>query len=577
MQAGFPMKRRMTAIMVGDIVGYSAMMEKSEEKAIARLTTCRTLTSEKVASLDGRIFNTAGDSTLAEFPSAINALRCAVEIGVALAGIDGSDVEPLKMRFGVHVADVAVHGGDLVGDGVNLTARIQQAAAPGAVWVSGVLFDHIRRNSPFAFDDLGERRFKNFSEPIRVYQVRGEMGAHRLQSAPTRSSSDRGKRPSSLAIMPFRVSGGDEDQRFLAEGLTEELIVELGRFKRLHIASRSASFALDSNSDPVSVGEALRVRYVLDGQVRKIGKNFRLGLTLSETEAGSVVWSDKIAHPFEDLWDMLDVTVSKIAATVAGRMEDASMVAARRRPPDNIEAFECVLRGIDHHRLGGVTDDNAREAVKWFSKAIEADPNYAAAYAWRICAASWLPEFDLDEGERDIRRALELDPCDPEANRILGFIELLNHNFDQAKSLSLKAMEMNPTDAYVKARSAAVMTYVGEPLRSLALLDEAEALDPLLPVWCIEERGVALYALERYQEALEAFGRLVFQTYRSRLYRAAALIALDRGDEARMLVEQAIAGNPSLTTPKFMTKESYRDLKKRQTLQERLEQAGLPI
>ena len=199
------MKRRMTAIMVGDIVGYSAMMEKSEEKAIARLTTCRTLTSEKVASLDGRIFNTAGDSTLAEFPSAINALRCAVEIGVALAGIDGSDVEPLKMRFGVHVADVAVHGGDLVGDGVNLTARIQQAAAPGAVWVSGVLFDHIRRNSPFAFDDLGERRFKNFSEPIRVYQVRGEMGAHRLQSAPTRSSSDRGKRPSSLAIMPFRV------------------------------------------------------------------------------------------------------------------------------------------------------------------------------------------------------------------------------------------------------------------------------------------------------------------------------------------------------------------------------------
>jgi adenylate cyclase len=236
-----------------------------------------------------------------------------------------------------------------------------------------------------------------------------------------------------------------------------------------------------------------------------------------------------------------------------------------------------VLRGIDHHRLGGVTDDNAREAVKWFSKAIEADPNYAAAYAWRVCAASWLPEFDLNEGERDIRRALELDPCDPEGNRILGFIELLNNNFEQAKSLSLKAMEMNPTDAYVKARSAAVMTYVGEPLRSLALLDEAEALDPLLPVWCIEERGVALYALERYQEALEAFGKLVFQTYRSRLYRAAALVALDRSDEARTLVEQAIAGNPGLTTPKFMTKESYRDLKKRQALQERLEQAGLPI
>src|SRR5271157_3236415 len=141
---------------------------------------------------------------------------------------------------------------------------------------------------------------------------------------------------------------------------------------------------------------------------------------------------------------------------------------------------------------------------------------------------------------------------------------------------ALKALEMNPTDAYMRARSAAVMTFGGEPLRSLSLLDEAEALDPLLPVWCIEERGVALYALERYQEALEAFGRLVFQTYRSRLYGAAALIALDRSDEARKLAEEAIAGNPGVTITSFMTKEWYRDLEKRNVLQERLEKAGLP-
>jgi adenylate cyclase len=577
MEAGYPMKRRMTAIMVGDIVGYSTMMERSEEKTIARLATCQALIAEKVASLDGRIFNRAGDAALAEFPSPINALRCAVEIGTTLAGIGGSDVEPLKMRFGVHVADVAVDGDDLVGDGVNLTARLQQAAAPGTVWVSGVLFDHIRRNSPFIFDDLGERRFKNLSEPIRVYQVRGEIGAHRLQSAPTRFASDAKKRPSSVAIMPFRASSGDEDQRFLAEGLTEELIVELGRFRRLCVASRSASFAMAAtNPDPVLIGEALRVRYVLDGQVRKIGKTIRIGLTLSETEGGSVVWSDKMTRPFENLLDILDETVSKIAATVAGRMEDASIVAARRRPPDNVDAFECLLRGIDHHRLGGVTDENAREAVKWFSKAIEADPNYAAAYAWRVCAMSWLPEFNLGLAERDSRRSLELDPCDPEANRLLAVVEMWKGNFDQAKSLSLRAIEMNPTDAYLRARSAGVMTFGGEPLRSMSLLDEAEALDPLLPVWCIEERGVALYALERYQEALEAFGGLVFQTYRSRLYGAAALIALGNPDEAHRLAEEAKATKPGLTTTNFVSKECYRDLEKRQALRGRLEKAGLP-
>jgi adenylate cyclase len=571
------MKRRMAAIMVGDIVGFSAIMEKSEERTIARLAACEVLIAEKVAALDGRIFNRAGDATLAEFPSPINALRCAVEIGVELAGADGAGDEPLRMRFGVHLADVAVHGDNLLGDGVNLTARLQQGAAPGAIWISGTLFEQIRRNSPFTFDDLGERRLKNLSEPIRIYQVRGEIGAHRLQSAPTRLTSDVAKRPSSVAIMPFRVQGGDDDQRYLAEGLTEELIVELGRFRRLQVASRSASFALaDEKPDPVRVGDALRVQYVLDGQVRKVGANVRIGLTLSETEVGSVVWSDKIVRPSEELWDALDETVSKVAATVAGRMEEASMIAIRRRPPENYHAFECLLRGIDHHRLGGVTDDNAREALAWFSKAIEADPHYAAAYACRVCAASWLPEFDLGQGERDIRRSLELDPCDPEANRILGFIELLNDNYDQAKVLSVRAMQMNPTDAYMKARSAAIMTYVGEPHFALALVDEAEALDPLLPVWCVEERGVALYALGRYQESLDSLARLVFQTFRSRLYRAASLVALKRSEEAHKLSAEAVAGNPGLTIARFIHKERYRDLSMRDALRERLEEAGLP-
>lgn len=474
----------------------------------------------------------------------------------------------------------AVRGDDLVGDGVNLAARIQQAAAPGAIWVSGVLFDHVRRNSPYAFEDLGERSFKNISEPIRVYCVHSDTPAIRLGSAPpTRSQSETEKRPASVAVMPFRVTGSDENQRFLAEGLTEELIVELGRFRRLSVSSRSASFALAiSEPDPVRIGSALSVRYVLEGQVRRTGDSVRISLTLSETEGGSVVWSDRVTRPFGELLDIIDGTVSKIAATVAGRMDDASMVAARRRPPENITAFECLLRGIDHHKLAGVTEESAREAVKWFTRAIEADPNYGAAYAWRVCAASMvgsLLDFDIDWGEREIHRALELDPYDPEANRITGAIALLRDNFEHAWAFSKRAMELNPTDASIKARCAAVSTFMGEAVRSLALLDEAEALDPLLPVWCVEERGIALYALERYQEALEAFDKLIFQTYRSRLYGAAALMALNRPVEGRRLVNEAMAGNPDLTTSRFMFTERYRDPEKRSALRRRLEGAGL--
>jgi class 3 adenylate cyclase/TolB-like protein/Tfp pilus assembly protein PilF len=512
------MQRRLAAIMVADIVGYSSLMEEAEEHTAVRVSRCRELVREKVASLGGRIFNTAGDAWLAEFGSAINALRCAAEIRTTLAGRETTEGDPLRLRFGLHLADVVVHGDDLIGDGVNVAACIQQEADPDSICVSGVFFDHVRRNSPFAFDDLGERRLKNLSEPIRIYRLREEMARHRLQSAPMLARGVEQRRPLSLAVLPFRVMGGDEEQRFLAEGLTDELIVELARFRRLFVSSRSASFAL-AEADPVKVGTTLGVRYVLEGQVRRIGDQVRISLTLTETENGSVVWSDKIARSFAELPDLLGGTATRIAATVFGRVEDAGMITARRKPPESMSAYECFLRGLEHHRLGGVLETHTREAVDWFTRAVELDPNYGAAYAWRVYAASDLPEFAIPEGEADIRRALELDPCDAEANRIASFFELIKDNFDQAATLMRRAIELNPSDAYIKARCAAVMTFVGEPAEALRLLDEAEALDPLLPVWCVEERGVALHALGRHEEALRALGRLVFQTFRSRLYR----------------------------------------------------------
>ncbi|TRC93723.1 adenylate/guanylate cyclase domain-containing protein [Mesorhizobium sp. WSM4303] len=571
------MKRKMVALMAADIVGYSAMMERDEEQTAERLAGCQTLISEKVGLLDGRVFNTAGDAAFAEFPSAVNAVRSAFEIRTTLAGLQEPAIEPLRMRFGLHIADVMVQGDDLIGDGVNLAARIQAASEPDSIYVSGALFDHVRRSSAFIFDDIGERAFKNISEPVHLYRVRGEIGTYRLQSAPTQLLVTKERRPSSVAVLPFRVSGDYEDQRYLADGLTEELIVNLGRYRRLSVSSRSASFSMaDSHPDPVRAGEVLGVRFVLEGQVRKIGERVSISLTLSETDQGAVVWSDKVHRSFDEILALLDETAATIAATVSGRMEDAAMVAARRKLPENMTAFDCLLRGLDHHRLGGVTDDNAHQSVGWFTKAIDADPNYAAAYAWRVCAASWLSDFDFEQGRRDIRRALELDSCDAEANRIMGFVELMDGNFDEALAHVRKAMELNPTDAYIKARCAAVYNFLGEGEHSLSLLDEAEMLDPFLPVWCVEERGVALYSLGRHAEAIESFGKLTFQTIRSRLYRAAALVALNRADDASRMVREAVGGKPDLTASDFTSREYYRDPRKVRELGRLLREAGLP-
>ena len=571
------MKRRMAAILVADVVGYSGLMEADEDGTARRLANCRNLIDAEIAKCDGRLFKAMGDAVLVEFGSPINAVRCAADIRAGLLLAGQGDERPLHMRFGLHLADVLVENDDLIGDGVNLAARIQQAADPDAIDVSASLFEQIRRNSPFAFDDRGEQTFRNIVQPIRVYRVRGEITRHIYQIAPTQPTPLQAKRPYSLAVMPIEVSSGNEDQRYLAEGVTEELIFELGRFKKLFVTSRSATRALSATAcDPQTVGDRFGVRYVLTGTIRQFGTQIRLSLSLSETDSGGVVWSDRRNESFESLVDRLDELVSRVASTVLGRIEESDIVAARRLKPESMTAFEFYLRGLEYHRLGGVLDENLLQATHWFERAIEADANFARPRAMWVCARSGLPEFDWDDGERRTQRALELDPNDPEANRIMGSILMHRGAFDASGKYHEKAMALSPSDAYVKGRSAAFYNFSGDPERALVLLDQAGELDPFLHVWCIEERVAVLYHLGRFREAIESALRLTFQTRRSRLYRAAAHEALGETARAREVVAEAIASAPDLTTDFMENHEWYRDAAIKRTLIEFLVRVGLP-
>jgi len=570
------MKRRIAAILVADIVGYSSLMESDEDGTAQRLAGCRSLIDAEIAKCDGRLFKAMGDAVLVEFASPINAVRCAFNIRAALALAGQNEARPLRMRFGLHLADVLVENDDLIGDGVNLAARIQQAAEPDTIDVSAALFEQIRRNSPFAFDDRGEQSFRNIGEPVRIYRVRGEIDRHIYQIAPTQPTPKQAKRPHSLAVMPIEPGSGEEDRRYLAEGLTEELIFELGRFKKLFVTSRSATRALSADLDPQAVGVRLGVRYVLGGTIRQFGKQIRLSLSLSETDSGGVVWSDRLDESIEGLVDRLDELVSRIASTVLGRIEENDIAATRRLKPDSMTAYEFHLRGLEFHRLGGVVDENLREATNWFERAIEADPNFSRPRAMWVCARSGLPEFDMEDGERRTQRALELDPNDPEANRIMGSILMQRGAYEASRKYHEKAMELSPSDAYIKGRSAAFYNFSGEPERALQLLDEAAELDPFLHVWCIEERVAVLYHLGKYREAIEAALQLTFQTRRSRLYRAAAHAALGETARAREIVAEALASAPGLTVELIVTHECYRDPAIKQKLIDLLVGAGLP-
>ena len=571
------MKRRMAAILVADVVGYSGLMEADEDGTAQRLANCRNLIDAGIAKCDGRLFKAMGDSVLVEFASPINAVRCAVGIRAGLLLAGQGDERPLRMRFGLHLADVLVENDDLVGDGVNLAARIQQAADPDAIDVSAALFEQIRRNSPFAFDDRGEQSFRNIVQPVRIYRLRGEITRHVYQIAPTQPTPMQAKRPYSLAVMPIEAASGNEDQRYLAEGVTEELIFELGQFKKLFVTSRSATRALAATPyDPQSVGNRFGVRYVLTGTIRQLASQIRLSLSLSETESGGMVWSDRLNESLESLVGRLDELVSRIASTVLGRIEESDIVAARRIKPESMTAYEFYLRGLEYHRLGGVVDENLRQATRWFERAIEADANFARPRAMWVCARSGLPEFDWEDGERRTQRALELDPNDPEANRVMGSILMHRGAFDASRKYHEKAMALSPSDAYVKGRSAAFYNFSGEPERALQLLDEAAELDPFLHVWCVEERVAVLYNLGRFRESIEAALHLTFQTRRSRLYRAAAHAALGETARAREIVAEAIANAPDLTTDYVEFLECYRDPVTKRKLIELLVSAGLP-
>ncbi len=565
--------------MAADVVGYSRMMEQAEEATASQLYLCQDLIAKEVENSGGRVFNRAGDAAFAEFSSPINALRSAVAIREELAAAGHTNGQ-IRLRFGLHLADVMVSGDDLIGDGVNLAARLQQDTDPDTICISETLFEQIKRHSPFAFEDLGPKNFKNLENPVRVYRLKGDIQNHRLQSAPTilAAPGTIDIQPNSVAVLPFSAAGGgDDDQQYLAEGLTEEIIYELGRFKKLHVASRSACFVYaDKAIDTAQVASELGVNYVLEGQVRRLGDKVRLSVQLVSGQSAKSVWAERFTRGFEDLFDLMDEVTTQIAATILGRLEADAIETARRKPPDNMTAYDYLLRGLDKHRVGGVTHENARKAVSWFDQAIEADPNYGPAYAWRICASSWLPEFNLEEERFFIDKALELDANDPEAQRIMGVIQMINGDFEASAYHHERAIELSPCDAYILARSAAFFTFNGQPELALQSIEKAIALDALLPVWCVEERGIALFGGEKYEEAITALKELPFQTYRSRVYQCAALAALGRTDEANQAMRQALAINPELSSMSFMRKETWRDLKKRKGIVDALVDAGMP-
>ena len=374
-----PIERKLAAIFAADVAGYSRLMRADEASTIRALTDHREVMDRLIAQHRGRIANTAGDSVLAEFPSVVEAVKCAVEVQerLRLKNEGVPEERQLSFRIGVHVGDVMVRGGDLLGDGVNVAARLQALSEPGGVCVSGEAHQYARRSLPLTFTDLGVQVVKNLSDGIHAYAVESAAAPRALSHSPQPLPLPDSP---SIAVLPFTNMSGDAEQEYFADGIVEEIITALYRFKWLFVIARNSSFTYKGRAvDVTQVGRELGVRYVLEGSVRRSGDRVRITGQLIEAASGHHVWADRFDGSLNDVFDLQDRMTENVVAAIEPKVREAELGRSRLKATSSLTAYDLYLQALFQHHREAEEDTSA--ALRLLQRAINADQRFALAYA----------------------------------------------------------------------------------------------------------------------------------------------------------------------------------------------------
>jgi adenylate cyclase len=487
--------RKLVAVFAADVEGYSRLMGADEVGTLKALTERRAILDRVIGEHRGRIANTAGDSVLAEFGSAVDAIECAVEAQAAFAEANSS-VAPdrrISFRIGVHIGEVMVQAGDLFGDGVNIAARLQSIAKPGAVCISGATYDQVRKVMPMIFVDLGVQQVKNIQDPVRAYQVGAPSEtreATTVRVAEAESPPPLPDKPS-IAVLPFENMSGDPEQEYFADGITEDIITALSRIPSLFVIARNSSFAYKGKAiDIRQIGRELGVRYLLEGSVRKAGQRLRITGQLVESETGSHLWADKFDSVLEDVFDLQDRVTVAVAGAIEPSIRQAEIGRANRKPTENLQAYDWLLRAIGERQL--YSRDSFDRAIGMARRAIELDPRYAQAYAYLAVwvMVRWINGWMEDEaaetaeGVRFAHLAVQLAPNDSVV-LTLAALALGHLNRDLAAAIPWldRAIALNPNSAPALGLGAMVRTFAGEYATAIDHADRAMRLSPFDPIF----------------------------------------------------------------------------------------------
>src|ERR1700694_4888802 len=460
-------------------------MGTDEVATLYSLTARREILDGLITAHGGRIANTAGDSVLAEFGSAVDAVRCAIEAQIALAKANSTLPENrhINFRIGVHVGDVMVRAGDLFGDGVNIAARLQTLASAGGLCISGVTYDQVRKILQLGFTNLCAQTVKNIEEIVRVYDVKaqGEVGCSASKAvSPTDQKPLALPDKPSIAVLPFQNMSGDPEQEYFADGMVEDIITALSRFKSLFVIARNSSFTYKGKSvDIKQVGRELGVRYVLEGSVRKAGSRLRITAQLIDTATGAHLWADRFDGGLGDIFGLQDQVTESVVGAIAPAVEKAEIERAKRKPTESLDAYAIYLRGLA--RLYQFASRQANdEALRLFNSAIELDPDFASAYGRAANCYVWA--------------------------KTNGWISVTASDIAEVTRLAQRAVEVGNDDAIALAAAGAALVYVVRDLEvGGALIDRALVLNSnLAEAWNFG--GWVKNFLGEPEPAIEPFG-----------------------------------------------------------------------
>jgi adenylate cyclase len=581
-------ERKLTTILAADVVGYSRLMGQDETGTLARLRSLRKdLVQPKIGGGRGRIVKLMGDGLLAEFPSVVEAVQCAIDIQQDIAGreLDLPAERRIRLRIGVNLGDIIVEGSDIYGDGVNVAARLEGLAESGGICISGKVYEEVKNKLPIAFEDLGERAVKNIREPVRMYRWTDAAVDPVPDTAEAKATLPLPDKPS-IAVLPFDNMSGDPEQDYFTDGIVEDIITELSREPDLFVIARNSSFAYKGKSPDIrQVARELGVRYVLEGSVRKAGNRIRLNAQLIEAETGHHVWAERYDRTLEDVFEVQDELTNTIQNTLLQKVRESGMDSALSRAPKDMNAYDQTLRAFG--LVLRFNRANNEEAMREARAALDLDPGYARAHmvlAWAYLYSVWSAWTDdveqaIERGYEAAQKAIAADRNDFWGHAALGFAELCLHRHERALPALDRALALNPNSADVRAMRGMVLNFLGRPEEGLKDIELAIRHNPHHPDWYLIGIGRAYYMLGRYEEAVPLIERLVAATPElavGRLLLVAVYVGSGRLDAARAEVSAYLEINPGLTIGQVRMIVPFQKEEDLERYCDLLRQAGLP-